>query len=205
MASHQCFVIMPFGEKREINGDLIDFDKIYNLMIKPAITDLGIDCVRCDEVGKPVWIHAEMIDYLYKDDIAVVDISTLNANVFYELGARHALRGSATISIRKKGRKLPFNIQGFNVIEYDHQDIKSVEDTKRKIKEHVRNGLKASNVYSLVHTILPLRILTKPFVIHKTNHQSTGGWGDKRPGTNAWSSSLPEHIPVAVMSWTAGS
>jgi O-acetyl-ADP-ribose deacetylase (regulator of RNase III) len=170
MASHQCFIIMPFGEKPDINGDLINFDKIYNFMIKPAITDLGIDCIRCDEVGKPGWIHAEMIEHLYKDDIAVVDITTLNANVFYELGVRHALRGSVTVLIRKKGTKLPFNIQGFNVIEYDHQDLESVEDTKGKIKEYVRNGLKASNVDSLVHTILPLKILTEPSVIRETNH-----------------------------------
>ena len=32
-----CFILMPFGKKKDENGNIIDFDKIYNEIIKPSI------------------------------------------------------------------------------------------------------------------------------------------------------------------------
>jgi len=168
----KCFVIMPFGEKPDVGGRLLDFDKVYKYLIKPPIVAMGIECIRCDEIGKPGWVHSEMIGHIYEDDIAVVDITTLNPNVFYELGVRHALRASVTVLIRKKDTKLPFNIQGLRAIEYDPEDLESVEETKTKIQEFVRNGLQALKGDSLVHEVLGLRIGTLPKVIDETRHIS---------------------------------
>lgn len=102
----------------------------------------------------------------------MVDITTLNPNVFYELGVRHALRASVTVLIRKKDTKLPFNIQGLNAIDYDPEDMESVEEAKKKIGEFVRNGLQASKGDSLVHEVLPLRIGTFPRAIHEAEQFS---------------------------------
>jgi O-acetyl-ADP-ribose deacetylase (regulator of RNase III) len=168
----KCFVIMPFGEKPDVGGRLLDFDKVYKYLIKPPIVAMGIECIRCDEIGKPGWVHSEMIGHIYEDEIAVVDITTLNPNVFYELGVRHALRASVTVLIRKKDTKLPFNIQGLRAIEYDPEDLESVEETKTKIQEFVRNGLQALKGDSLVHEVLGLRIGTLPKVIDETRHIS---------------------------------
>lgn len=172
MPSRKCFVIMPFGSKPDVNGRPLDFDKVYQYLIKPPIAAMGIECIRCDEIGEAGWIHAKMIAHIYQDDIAVVDITTLNPNVFYELGVRHALCASVTVLIRKKDTKLPFNIQGLNVIEYDPEDMESVENTKTKIQEFVRNGLQASTGDSLVHEVLPLKIATAPRVIEETQQFS---------------------------------
>lgn len=168
----KCFVIMPFGEKPDVGGRLLDFDKVYKYLIKPPIVAMGIECIRCDEIGKPGLVHSEMIGHIYEDDIAVVDITTLNPNVFYELGVRHALRASVTVLIRKKDTKLPFNIQGLRAIEYDPEDLESVEETKTKIQEFVRNGLQALKGDSLVHEVLGLRIGTLPRIIDETRHIS---------------------------------
>ena len=168
MAKKRCFVIMPFGEKPDVDGKALDFDKVYKYLIRPPVESMDIECIRCDEISKPGWIHAEMIEHIYQDDVAVVDITTLNPNVFYELGVRQALRSSTTVLIRKKGTKLPFNIQGLNVIDYDPEDKESVKETKRKIADFVRHGLQASKGDSLVHEVLPLRIATLPRVLNKT-------------------------------------
>jgi O-acetyl-ADP-ribose deacetylase (regulator of RNase III) len=172
MPKKKCFVIMPFGEKPDVGGQPLDFDKVYKYLIKPPISAMGIECLRCDEIGKPGRIHAEMIEHIYEDDIAVVDITTLNPNVFYELGVRHALRASVTVLIRKKDTKLPFNIQDLNAIDYDPEDMESVEETKTKIADFVRNGLQAAKGDSLVHEVLPLRIGTPPRTISETKHFS---------------------------------
>ena len=32
-----CFVIMPFGEKLNVDGKTIDFDKVYKFLIKNTV------------------------------------------------------------------------------------------------------------------------------------------------------------------------
>ena len=162
-----CFVIMPFGEK-EADGKVIDFDKIYKDIIKEAIEGIGLECIRCDEIGESGWIHADMMEHIFEDDVAIVDISTANANVYYELGVRHALRDKVTVLIRKKGTDIPFNIKGFRVIDYDPEDEQDIAEVKGKIAEFVKNGLKSEQPDSLVHQVLDtLKIGTNPNIITK--------------------------------------
>lgn len=33
----KCFVIMPFGQKTDLDGKLIDFDDVYQNFIKEAV------------------------------------------------------------------------------------------------------------------------------------------------------------------------
>ena len=87
-----CFVIMPFGEKKDIDGQPINFDVIYKDFIKDAVEGLSLKCIRCDEIAEAGWIHSKMFEYIFSADVAVVDITSLNPNVFYELGIRHALK-----------------------------------------------------------------------------------------------------------------
>src|SRR5262245_10603472 len=99
-----CFVIMPFGRKKDIDGAEIDFDAIYDYVIKPAVAlRPDLDCLRCGDIDAPGWIHGRMLRNIYEARVALVDTSTLNANVFYELGVRHALRKSVTVLLRSKG------------------------------------------------------------------------------------------------------
>ena len=76
-----CFIIMPFGEKKDFDGEDIDFDDIYRFFFKKAVEDLGIQCVRCDEIEEAGSIHEKMFEHIYHADIVVVDITTSNANV----------------------------------------------------------------------------------------------------------------------------
>ena len=107
LVGKKCFVIMPFGQKEDLNGKLIDFDKIYLDFIKDVVADLGMECVRCDEIGEAGSIHSKMFEHIYEADVAVVDTTALNANVFYELGIRHALNKHVTILMRQPGTTDP--------------------------------------------------------------------------------------------------
>jgi O-acetyl-ADP-ribose deacetylase (regulator of RNase III) len=165
----ECFVIMPFGEKEDAGGRVIDFDKVYEYLIKKTVENLGVRCVRCDEIAEAGWIHSKMFKHIYSADIALVDITSLNPNVFYELGVRHALAESVTVLIRRKGTTIPFNIQGFQVIDYD-EDMESVEEAKKKITEFIQNGLKSKKNDSPVHEVLELRVGTSPKELGKTKY-----------------------------------
>ena len=156
--ARKCFVIMPFGEKDD-QGQMIDFDAVYKEIIKPAVEALNsekirIQCQRCDEVEKAGLIHERMIQYILDADVAVVDITTQNPNVFYELGVRHTLHDRVTVLIRREGTKNPFNIGGMNTIEYGLDALKA-EQARKAITTFVRNGLLSSTRDSLVYAVLP--------------------------------------------------
>lgn len=162
--NNNCFVIMPYGHKKDVDGNEIDFDEIYEFVIRKAVAEVpGLNCVRCDDIELPGWVHERMVRHIFEDRVAIVDTSTLNANVFYELGVRHALKRCVTVLIHRKGTSWPFNIEGLNSIEYT-TNPKGVEDAKKKISEVIANALNdAKNVDSLVYNILPdLRVQVGP-------------------------------------------
>lgn len=113
-----CFVLMPFGTK-ESNGKSINFDEVYNEIIKPSIDESKLESVRADEEVVGGIIHKPMFERLLLCDYAIADLTTANANVFYELGVRHAIRPYSTILIcAKEGHNLPFDIRMSRVLYY---------------------------------------------------------------------------------------
>jgi len=164
----QCFVIMPFGEKADPDGKPIDFDLIYKSIIKPSVEKAGCTSIRCDEIVESGMIHSMMFEKIYNSPVAVVDITLLNPNVFYELGVRHALANFVTVIVRRKGTKLPFNVQDLHIIEYDDLHSGSDEEAKQKLVNAIGNGLKSRKVDSPVHTLLTLKIgIAEPSKIEK--------------------------------------
>jgi hypothetical protein len=129
----KVFVIMPFGQKEDLNGKTIDFDKIYVDFIKDTISDLGLKCVRCDEIGETGSIHAKMFEHIYEADIAIVDTTALNANVFYELGIRHALNKHVTILMHQPGTKPRLTFKGIKCW------ITTLKTLKASVRQHERS------------------------------------------------------------------
>jgi O-acetyl-ADP-ribose deacetylase (regulator of RNase III) len=154
-----CFVIMPFGQKKDPDGKDIDFDTIYKYLIKEGVEQIeGLSCTRCDEIEEAGVVHKKMLEQIYQADVAVVDITTLNPNVFYELGVRHTLADHVTVIIKREDTKIPFNIRPLNAIDYEPTDIAKVAEAKKKIVAFIKNGLNTRKVDSLVHESLPIRI-----------------------------------------------
>lgn len=160
-----CFVIMPFGEKTDAEGRTVNFDDVYRLLVKVAIQSVGgVECVRCDEIAEAGWIHAKMIKNIADSPLAIVDISTLNPNVFYELGVRHALKPSGTVLIRSKDTRTPFNIEGFNCINYDLAAQRSRAEFIDKLASFLKNArANPESRDSLVYEVLDdLRVARGP-------------------------------------------
>jgi hypothetical protein len=106
-----CFVLMPFGRKTDpASGVSLDFDAIYREMIRPAIAEAGLEPIRADEEMAEGIIHKPMFERLILCEYAVADLTTANANVYYELGVRHAVRPRSTVQIFAAGTRLPFDL-----------------------------------------------------------------------------------------------
>ncbi len=119
MAKDLCFVLMPFGIKPNAAGTTVNFDAVYEKLIAPAISDAGMEPLRADEEMTGGIIHKPMFERLLLCDYAVADLTTANANVFYELGVRHAMRKWSTVSIfAKGGSQLPFDVALLRALPY---------------------------------------------------------------------------------------
>jgi hypothetical protein len=106
-----CFVLMPFGEKPAGRGATIDFDRVYHELIRPAVEAADLEPIRADEEQAGGVIHKPMFERLLLCEYAVADLTTANANVFYELGVRHAAKERSTVLIFAEGiERLPFDV-----------------------------------------------------------------------------------------------
>jgi len=114
-----CFVLMPFGKKPDASGRQIDFDAVYTDLIAPAIEAAGLEPIRADEEMTGGIIHKPMYERLLLCEYAVADLTTANANVFYELGVRHATRPWSTLLLfAEGGSQLPFDVAPLRAIPY---------------------------------------------------------------------------------------
>ena len=114
-----CFVLMPFGRKPVGDGRQVDFDAVYFKLLKPAIEAAGLEPLRADEESAGGLIHKPMFERLILCEYAVADLTTANANVFYELGVRHAARPWATVPVFATGwGQLPFDVQALRAVPY---------------------------------------------------------------------------------------
>jgi len=96
----RAFVIRPFGKKKDSSGKEVDFDRVHEKLIGPALEATGLGGSTTGEIVEPGNIREDMFSLIFEADLVVCDISVHNANVFYELGIRHALRKKRTVLIK---------------------------------------------------------------------------------------------------------
>src|SRR5215470_5266013 len=126
---------MPFGKKPDAAGRIIDFDRVYHDLIAPAIAAAKLEPLRADEEMTGGIIHKPMYERLILCEFAVADLTTTNANVFYELGLRHAVRPATTLLIfAEGGGQLPFDVAPLRALPYklgpDGKPANAPADTK---------------------------------------------------------------------------
>lgn len=135
-AKPRVFVVMPFGQKKGPDGRTIDFNIIYKSLIKPAIEAAGFDSQRADEETVSGDILTDMFQELLLADMVLCDMSIDNANAFYELGIRHALRKRGVVHIQAGRAYMPFDVFNVRTLPY-HITDGGVPDP-----EHVKNDIK---------------------------------------------------------------
>lgn len=115
-----CFIVMPFGVKPDPGGlPDIDFDRLYDSAVKLGVEDAGMEPIRADHEATGGVIHKPMFERLLLCDYVLADLTTANANVFYELGIRHAARPSTTLTIFAKRQRIPFDVTFLRSLPYD--------------------------------------------------------------------------------------
>lgn len=111
MAELRAFVIMPFDE---------EFDAVYSDLIAPPLTEAGFVVKRADDVADRQNVLADIVRGVADADLIIADLTTANANVFYELGLAHAM-GVPTILIAHQASAddIPFDLRQYRTEFYD--------------------------------------------------------------------------------------
>ena len=159
-----CFVVMGFGEKTDYQTQrLLDLDKTYRIIIKPAVDKAGLKCIRADDVKHSGSIDVVMYDLLLSADVVVADLSTSNANAIYELGVRHALRPATTIIIAESQFKYPFDLTHIVIRPYTHLGKGIDAEDGAKMAEELADAIRTlaaapktdSPVYTYLANLIP--------------------------------------------------
>jgi len=156
-----CFVVMGFGEKTDYKTSrVLDLNKTYRYIIKKAVEDAGLQCIRADEIPHAGTIDVPMYELLLDADLVIADLSTSNLNAAYELGVRHALKPYTTIIIAESQFDAPFDVNHISIRKYRHDgkslDIEVVEEFRASLAQAIRDVMANGRVDSPVYTFLPL-------------------------------------------------
>ncbi|MFD3503177.1 TRAFs-binding domain-containing protein [Streptomyces sp. NPDC058678] len=135
-----AFVAMPYGVKADSTRELKRFeaDESWHRVVVPALLDSGYRPIRTDLEAGLKSIDARMLHSINTADLFVADLATLNPNVLWELGVRHAWRPHATLLMAPNWVTPPFDL-GHSTIQRYERGMKKVSDRQavtaiRKLK-----------------------------------------------------------------------
>ena len=136
----RAFVIRPFGKKQDSAGKEIDFEKVHNELIAPSLQAAGLEGGTTGKIIDSGNVREDMFGLIIEADLVICDITVHNANVFYELGVRHALRKKGSILIKGTPVKdtTPFDILTDRYLPYAVDDPAA---TKQKLVDMIRATL----------------------------------------------------------------
>jgi hypothetical protein len=127
-----CFVMQPFA------GPLGTY---YESIFKPAILQAGLTPLRADA---EIFATGKIIDQIWRGireaTVLVAELTTKNANVFYELGLAHALE-KPVVLVSSNEQDVPFDLRHIRVIVYDQTDPFWGQKLIDKVADNIRSAI----------------------------------------------------------------
>jgi hypoxanthine phosphoribosyltransferase len=209
----KCFVIMPSGNHDEYTGGVEESEFIYTGIICPAVRSaLGEDVkvIREADKMKSGAITSEIIRQIAECDIAIVDITGQNPNVFLELGVRYALRKSTTIVLKQSTTPVPFDINNFRYILYRPQ-YNDIDKARKDIQAALLQSSDEQSCDSLVYEVYPnLAIFLPPIDGKLPNAETRMPWSAYKQRLKQVVSKAIDtvrdvrYVPIAIIGITNG-
>ena len=141
-----AFLIAPIGavdsESRKRT------DRLQEYVLEPSLRALNVTLTRADRINEPGLITRQTMEKIVHSDLVIADITEQNANVFYEMGIRHALR-KPILHLRFEESAIPFDISDFRTISYNFTPS-GLDQCIPLIREFCENskGLEVKNPFS---------------------------------------------------------
>lgn len=149
----RVFVIRPFGVKEAIDFERVDAELIQAALQRLDSPENPISGGTTGLISKQGNIREDMFRMIVASDLVIADVSIHNANAFYELGIRHALRPGHTFMLRcRTDHAYPFDLQTDRYFLYDASNPAASVD---KLVEALRSTLASIEHDSPVFALLP--------------------------------------------------
>jgi tetratricopeptide (TPR) repeat protein len=156
-----AFVAMPFGTKPGPDNVPVDFNRVYQELIVPALEAAGLEVFRADQEQRAGDILADMFQELLVADLVVADLTIDNPNVWYELGARHALRARGVVLICGVRATTAFDVYTDRKLRYGLKDgapdPATLEADRKALADMVRATMESwhGRLLSPVYQLMP--------------------------------------------------
>jgi nucleoside 2-deoxyribosyltransferase len=168
-----CFVVMPFDSLFQIQ---------YERVIKPAIEELGLKCIRGDEIYSKPQIMADIWKSIRKSRLVIAEMTDRNANVFYEMGLAHAI-GKPIILLTRNEEDVPFDLKALRYRYYNTNDPFWGENLRDAIRTMVKGILEQTGLHTYLEGISgnirlpdPPEKLDIPKEVEPYTQDLTGNW-----------------------------
>lgn len=138
-----CFIAMPITtqpEHVERYGDDEDhWGHVMGSLFEKSIEEAGFRPIRPAAQGSHL-IHAQIIRHLSTANLVLVDLSTHNPNVFFELGVRTSLDLPIAL-VRDEHTDIPFDTSGINTYAYD-SNLRGweLEEQRDALMQHITDS-----------------------------------------------------------------
>lgn len=136
-----CFMVMPFGTKdvtstKAAAPKKVNFDRLWDVALMPAIQKLGFLPVRADAEADAVIVQG-MLNRLKHADLVLADVSIPNGNVYYEVGVRHVAKTNRCVLIAADWFEPLFDIRAMRIVTYPLSATDVEADQAAKIVERL--------------------------------------------------------------------
>ena len=95
------------------------YDELYREVIVPTAEKFELRAFHAGDMFGPGFILDDIVNSIVESKVVIAEITSLNPNVFYEVGYAHAI-GKPTILLAEHGKALPFDISGYRCLFYEN-------------------------------------------------------------------------------------
>lgn len=145
MPDQIAFMVMPFSRKptgiteKHVPAD-VDFDALWERVYQPVLEARGYKAVRADRDAGAL-IISEMIQRLAIADLVVADITIANANVYYEVGVRHAAKEKGCVLVGADWARPVFDLDQMRALRFPLANGDVSDATAEEARAKLREGL----------------------------------------------------------------
>lgn len=159
MVQGQVFVATQVGDKGSPERQRAD--EVTDYVVAPVAEERGLAVTRADRDPTPGQITPQILSSLLESDAVIADISSRNANVYYEIGVAHSF-GKPVILLANSAEDVVFDTKDERVTELGSAGgelgVVKAEEAKKQLREALDTVLDPSHrVTSTVSQVATVR------------------------------------------------
>lgn len=140
-----CFVAMPLttrSQEEALYHDEDHWKHLFDELIRPAIEAAGFLVLAPGREGSE-HITQQIVKDICTADLMVCDLSSANANVFFEFGLRTSLNLPVAVIHDRFAQQLPFDVHAIHALTYRYEPH-TMKQQLAALTAHVNAAMRAS-------------------------------------------------------------